>query len=93
MAAATIGFDLEGGRIDITTHPFCSGLGPGDTRITTRYNLNHLGQALFGIMHETGHALYDQGLDPKHYGLPMGESVSLGIHESQSRMWENWWAV
>jgi carboxypeptidase Taq len=89
MAAATIGFDLEGGRIDITTHPFCSGLGPGDTRITTRYNLNHLGQALFGIMHETGHALYDQGLDPKHYGLPMGESVSLGIHESQSRMWEN----
>jgi carboxypeptidase Taq len=89
IAAATIGFDLEGGRIDITTHPFCSGLGPGDTRITTRYNLNHLGQAFFGIMHETGHALYDQGLDSKYYSLPMGDAVSLGIHESQSRMWEN----
>lgn len=89
IASATIGFDLEGGRIDITTHPFCSGLGPGDTRITTRYNLNHLGQAFFGIMHETGHALYDQGLETRHYGLPMGDAISLGIHESQSRMWEN----
>jgi carboxypeptidase Taq len=89
IASAAIGFDLDAGRIDITTHPFCSGLGPGDTRITTRYNPNHVGQAFFGIMHETGHALYDQGLDPKHYGLPMGDAISLGIHESQSRMWEN----
>jgi carboxypeptidase Taq len=89
MAAAAIGFDMDAGRIDITTHPFCSGIGPGDTRITTRYDPRHLGQAFFGIMHETGHGLYDQGLDRQHYGLPMGDSISLGIHESQSRMWEN----
>jgi carboxypeptidase Taq len=89
MAATAIGFDMDAGRLDITTHPFCTGLGPGDTRITTRYSPRHFGQAFFGIMHETGHALYDQGLDRQHYGLPMGDSVSLGIHESQSRMWEN----
>jgi carboxypeptidase Taq len=89
IAAAAIGFDLDAGRLDITTHPFCSGLGPGDTRITTRYNHRHFGQAFFGIMHETGHGLYDQGLESKYYGLPMGDSISLGIHESQSRMWEN----
>lgn len=88
-AAATIGFDFEGGRLDITTHPFCSGIGPGDTRLTTRYDAQDFGDAFFSILHETGHGIYDQGLDPEHYGTPMGQSVSLGIHESQSRMWEN----
>ncbi len=87
--AAAIGFDFDAGRLDETTHPFCSGIGPGDTRITTRYDENFLPQSLFGIMHEAGHALYDQGLDREHYGTPMGGSSSLGIHESQSRMWEN----
>jgi len=87
--AAAIGFDFGSGRLDITAHPFCSGIGPGDTRITTRYNPNHFGQAFFGILHEAGHGIYDQGLDPKHFGMPRGNSVSLGIHESQSRMWEN----
>jgi carboxypeptidase Taq len=87
--AIAIGFDFSGGRLDITTHPFCSGMAPGDTRITTRYNPRHLGQAFFGILHESGHGIYDQGLDTAHYGTPRGESVSLGIHESQSRMWEN----
>ncbi len=90
MVAAAQGFDFQAGRLDITTHPFCSGFGPGDTRITTRYNANRFNDALFGIMHETGHALYEMGIDKeKYFGTPMGESTSLGIHESQSRMWEN----
>lgn len=70
-------------------HPFCSGLGPGDTRITTRYNLQDFGDAFFSILHEAGHGLYDQGLDPAQFGTPLGTAVSLGIHESQSRLWEN----
>jgi len=85
-----MGYSFKNGRLDITTHPFCTGIGPGDTRITTRYNPNRLNDALFGIMHEAGHGLYEMGIDKeKYYGTPMGESVSLGIHESQSRMWEN----
>ena len=90
LVCRTIGFDFNAGRLDVTTHPFMSGMGPGDTRITTRYNPNRLNDALFGTMHEAGHALYEMGL-PKveHFGTPMGEAVSLGIHESQSRMWEN----
>ena len=83
------GFDFQAGRLDVTTHPFCSGIGPGDTRLTTRYNLHDFGDAFFSILHEAGHGLYDQGLDPEHYGTPMGEAASLGIHESQSRLWEN----
>ncbi len=90
MVAQAMGFDFNAGRLDITTHPFCSGMGTGDTRITTRYNPHRLNDALFGIMHEAGHGLYEMGLEKKeHFGTPMGESVSLGIHESQSRMWEN----
>ena len=88
-AAEQIGFDFETGRLDETVHPFCSGLGPGDTRITTRYDPHFFSQAFFGILHEAGHGLYAQGLDAEHYGTPMGDAVSLGIHESQSRMWEN----
>ena len=88
--AAAMGFDFGIGRLDVTTHPFCSGFGPGDTRITTRYNPHRLNDALFGIMHEAGHALYEMGIDKKnHFGEPIGQSSSLGIHESQSRMWEN----
>jgi carboxypeptidase Taq len=88
-AAAAIGFDFEAGRLDVTTHPFCSGMGPGDCRITTRYNPQHFNDAFFGILHEAGHALYEQGLDPVQFGTPLGSAVSLGIHESQSRLWEN----
>jgi carboxypeptidase Taq len=89
-AATAMGFDFESGRLDVSVHPFCSGLGPGDTRMTTRFDENFFGNAFFSVMHETGHALYEQGL-PKHaqFGTPLGESISLGIHESQSRMWEN----
>ena len=88
-AAKAIGFDFERGRLDVTVHPFCTGIGPGDTRITTRYDRNQFAQAFFGTLHEAGHGLYEQGLDAGHSGTPMGEAVSLGIHESQSRMWEN----
>lgn len=88
--AAAMGFSFDAGRLDITTHPFCTGIGPGDTRITTRYNPKRLNDALFGTMHEAGHGLYEMGLQKdKYFGLPYGESASLGIHESQSRMWEN----
>ena len=88
-AAAAVGFDFKRGRLDVTAHPFCSGIGPGDCRITTRYDERNFSDAFFGILHEVGHGLYEQGLDPDHYGTPMGEAVSLGIHESQSRLWEN----
>lgn len=88
-AAAAVGFDFAAGRLDVSLHPFCSGLGPGDTRLTTRYDERYFGDALFGVLHETGHGLYEQGLEAEHFGTPRGEAVSLGIHESQSRMWEN----
>jgi carboxypeptidase Taq len=88
-AAAAIGFDFEAGRLDVTDHPFCGGAGPRDIRITTRYNGRDFGDAFFSILHEAGHGLYEQGLPAEHFGLPTGEAVSLGIHESQSRMWEN----
>ena len=85
------GFDLQAGRLDVTTHPFCSGFAPGDTRLTTRYDEDYFAGALYGTLHECGHGLYEQGL-PKSDGLfgqPLAEAISLGIHESQSRMWEN----
>ncbi len=88
-AAAAIGFDFLAGRLDTTVHPFCSGIGPGDCRLTTRYQPRELNQGLFGILHEAGHGIYEQGLDPAHFGTPMGMATSLGIHESQSRLWEN----
>ncbi len=89
LVAAEIGFDFHAGRIDTTTHPFCTTLGPQDIRITTRYDLNDFTSSLFGIMHEVGHGLYEQGLPHDDFGLPSGSAVSLGIHESQSRLWEN----
>lgn len=87
--AVDIGFDFNHGRIDTTTHPFCTGLGPSDTRLTTRYLTENFTSSLFGVLHEAGHGLYDQGLPEKTFGLPTGNAVSLGIHESQSRLWEN----
>jgi carboxypeptidase Taq len=87
-AAQKIGFDFNRGRLDVTAHPFCTGLGPNDCRITTRYDENFFNGGFFGILHEAGHGIYDQGLRADQYGLPLGEAVSMGIHESQSRMWE-----
>jgi carboxypeptidase Taq len=88
-AGAAIGFDFTGGRMDVTTHPFCSGIGPGDCRITTRYNQHQFNDAFFSVLHEAGHGIYDQGLPAEHFGTPRGTYISLGIHESQSRLWEN----
>ncbi|MCH8830853.1 MAG: carboxypeptidase M32 [Planctomycetes bacterium] len=87
--ARAIGFDFNAGRLDVAAHPFCSGFGPGDCRLTTRYDEHHFPGAFFGTMHEAGHGLYEQGLDREAFGTAMGESASLGIHESQSRLWEN----
>ena len=90
LVATRIGFDFDAGRLDVSTHPFCEGIGPGDTRLTTRFRDDDVLDALSSTMHEAGHGLYEQGL-PKddHLGEPLGEATSLGIHESQSRMWEN----
>lgn len=88
-AARHIGFDFERGRIDESTHPFCSGFGPGDCRLTTRFHDHHFNSAFFGVLHEAGHGIYEQGLPTDSYGLGIGQACSLGIHESQSRMWEN----
>ena len=87
--AESIGFDFSAGRMDTSTHPFCSGAGPNDVRFTTRYDEEFPFGCLYGVMHETGHGTYEQGLLEEHEGTPMGQAVSLGIHESQSRMWEN----
>ncbi|MFC4990670.1 carboxypeptidase M32 [Rubritalea tangerina] len=86
--AESLGFDFSSGRIDTTTHPFCTTLGPKDVRLTTRYYDHDFTASLFGVMHEAGHGLYEQGLPDSEYGLPSGSSVSLGIHESQSLLWE-----
>jgi carboxypeptidase Taq len=90
MVVERMGFDLAAGRLDVSTHPFCEGAGPGDTRLTTRYDESRLLSALHGTMHEVGHGLYEQGL-PKaaRFGEPLAESASMGVHESQSRLWEN----
>ena len=88
-AAAAIGFDFAAGRLDTTAHPFCTGVGPGDCRITTRYNPRGFHEAFFGVLHEAGHGLYEQHLPADRFGTPAGMYCSLGIHESQSRLWEN----
>lgn len=88
-AAEAVGFDFQRGRLDVTHHPFCTELGPDDCRITTRYDEQFFPSGFFSILHEAGHGIYDQGLRSDQYGLPAGSYVSLGIHESQSRLWEN----
>lgn len=89
LAADEIGFDFARGRLDVTPHPFCASMGPNDCRITTRYDEAFFPSAFFGILHEAGHGIYEQGLRTEQYGLPPGAYTSLGIHESQSRLWEN----
>lgn len=87
--AEAVGFDFNAGRIDTTAHPFCTRLGPRDIRLTTRYDVRDFTSSLFGVLHEAGHGMYEQGMVAEDYGLPSGSAVSLGIHESQSRLWEN----
>lgn len=83
------GYDWQRGRLDVAPHPFTTEFGQGDVRITTRYLKEDAGSALFGTMHEAGHAMYGQGVPAKYKRHPLGEAASLAIHESQSRLWEN----
>jgi carboxypeptidase Taq len=83
------GYDWNRGRQDRTVHPFCINFGQGDVRITTRFYPDFLNPALFGTMHEAGHAMYEQGVDPALNRTPLSGGASLGLHESQSRLWEN----
>ena len=85
MVSRAMGFDFDAGRMDASTHPFSAGLWPGDTRFTTRFDEQDPFSCLYAVMHETGHALYEQGLDFNHSFTPRGDAVSLGVHESQSR--------
>ena len=87
--ASLMGFDFHRGRLDETVHPFCSEISFDDIRMTTRYFDNDLCPALFGTMHEAGHALYELGYLPEWRATPLAEFCSMGIHESQSRLWEN----
>ena len=89
MASAAYGLDYASARMDVSTHPFSTNFGPGDQRITTRFDPRNFGDSFFSVLHETGHALYEQNLPDEFFGLPRGKAVSLGIHESQSRTWEN----
>tara|TARA_B100000941_G_scaffold113241_2_gene79559 strand:+ start:1364 stop:2851 length:1488 start_codon:yes stop_codon:yes gene_type:complete len=84
-----MGFDFGAGRMDRSTHPFCAGIWPGDTRFTTRFDEKDPFSCLYAVMHESGHGLYEQGLPADYNYSPVGMAVSLGVHESQSRFWEN----
>jgi carboxypeptidase Taq len=84
-----IGFDGEAGRLDTSPHPFTIMVGHGDIRQTTRYSESDLPSSIYATLHETGHALYDQGFPEQWQDLPVGGYASLGMHQSQSRMWEN----
>ena len=87
LVLVAMGYDFERGRLDLSAHPFTTSFHPTDVRVTTRVFEKDLPSCLFSCIHEGGHGLYDQGLDPRYYGSPLGESVSLGFHESQSRLW------
>ena len=87
--SAAVGFDYRSGRLDTSSHPFCSGTHHADIRLTTRFAEDNVNDALGSTLHETGHGLYEQGLPAEHLGPPRGSSVGLSIHESQSRLWEN----
>ena len=84
-----LGFDFRRGRQDKTHHPFMTKFAWGDVRITTRFDENNLSDGLFSTIHETGHALYELGIDPAFEGTPLDTGTSAGVHESQSRLWEN----
>lgn len=87
--ARHMGYDTARGRLDLTVHPFCTTFALGDVRITTRVNERDLGDALFSTLHEAGHAMYEQGVSPALESTPLGHGASAGVHESQSRLWEN----
>lgn len=84
-----MGYDFTAGRQDLSPHPFTINFSPQDVRVTTRIDEHNFGSMTWSCIHEGGHALYEQGLPAEQYGLPLGKYISLGIHESQSRLWEN----
>ena len=88
-AAAAIGFDFDAGRLDKSVHPFCIRVHRGDVRMTCRYREDDFRPGLFGILHESGHCLYEQGMPEAWHRTPVDDSSSLGVHESQSLLWEN----
>jgi carboxypeptidase Taq len=87
--APALGFDLRGGRLDTSAHPFTVWIGPGDVRLTTRIDPADLTTAAFATLHEAGHGMYDQGLDAALAGRAAGEPASASLHEAQARLWEN----
>jgi carboxypeptidase Taq len=89
LVLTAMGYDFHRGRLDLSAHPFTTSFHPTDVRVTTRVFEHDLPSCLFSCIHEGGHGLYDQGLEPERYGTPLGDSLSLGMHESQSRLWEN----
>jgi carboxypeptidase Taq len=89
MVIKAYGYDFERGRQDKTLHPFETRFAYGDVRITTRFDENDLSSALFSTLHESGHAMYEQGVAQRLDGTPLGNGASAGVHESQSRTWEN----
>lgn len=84
-----IGYDFSRGRVDKTHHPYMTRFSQGDVRITTRVKANDLSECLFSTIHEAGHGVYEQGINPAYEGTPLAEGASSGVHESQSRLWEN----
>jgi carboxypeptidase Taq len=88
MLMEAVGYDQTKGRLDISTHPFSCSIHPTDSRITSRIHPQSLMGHLSAVMHECGHSLYEMGLPEEHYGSPLGQAISLGMHESQSRWWE-----
>jgi len=89
MVIKRLGYDFNRGRQDKTHHPFMTKFSLGDVRITTRFQHDFLANSLFSTIHESGHAMYEQGIDPAYEASPLGGGVSAGVHESQSRLWEN----
>jgi carboxypeptidase Taq len=87
--ATHMGYERDRGRLDKTHHPFCTKFAAGDVRITTRVSKNDISDALFSTWHEAGHAIYEQAVSPAYDGTPLGRGILCGIHESQSRLWEN----
>jgi carboxypeptidase Taq len=89
MVIGQLGYDFNRGRQDKTHHPFMTKFSLGDVRITTRFQDDFLANGLFSTIHESGHAMYEQGIDMKYEGTPLAGGTSAGVHESQSRLWEN----
>lgn len=87
--AGELGFDFRRGRLDTAVHPFTTQISPHDCRIAIRFHERNLAPVISVLLHELGHALYDQGLPAEHFGEPIGEPISLSVHESQARLWEN----